>query len=76
MPGGKSDAPIVWRLRHQLGAVAFYAAIGIAALGAWTVMRGAVEGDVGAVGIGLTLVVGGLLIMVGRRNRRRQGRKR
>ena len=71
-----SDAPFLWRMRHQLGAVAFYLAIVIAALGGWTVIRGIFEGDVAAIGIGLTLVVGGLLVMVGRRNRQRHGRKR
>ena len=69
---GKSDAPLLWRLRHQLGAVAFYAAIAIAALGAWTVLRGTFEGDWPSVGVGLTLIVGGALVMVGRRNRRKK----
>lgn len=73
---GKSDAPLLWRMRHQLGAVAFYAAIAIVALGGWTVIRALFEGDVVSIGIGLTLVVGGLLVMVGRRNRQRHGRKR
>lgn len=68
---GNSDAPLLWRARHQLGAVAFYAAIVIAALGGWTVLRGVIEGDWPSVGVGLTLIVGGMLVMVGRRNRRR-----
>ncbi|HWH09157.1 MAG TPA: hypothetical protein VNX21_08150 [Candidatus Thermoplasmatota archaeon] len=72
MPGGKSDMPLVWRLRHQLGAVAFYAAIAITALGAWTVLRGTLEGDLPSAAVGLTLIVGGMLVMVGRRNRRKR----
>lgn len=71
MARDSSNAPLVWRMRHQLGAVAFYAAILITALGAWVVLRSLLEGDMPSLGIGLTLIVGGLLIMVGRRNRTR-----
>lgn len=65
------DAPLVWRLRHELGTLAFYVAIAIAALGAWTILRSLLEGDLVAMGWGIGLVVGGLLVMVGRRNRRK-----
>lgn len=69
------DAPLVWRFRNQLGLAAFYLAIGIVALGGWTILRGGMDGDWPSVGVGITLVVGGLLIMVGRRNRERARRK-
>lgn len=67
-----SSAPLVWRLRHRLGAIAFGLAVVFVAAGAWVVVASLLEGDVAATGVGLTLIVGGLLVMVGRRMRARK----
>lgn len=71
-----SSAPLVWRLRHRLGAIAFWIAAAIVALGAWTTMRSIAEGDGPGIGFGLTLMVSGALIMVGRKMRERDRRRR
>lgn len=65
------SAPLVWRLRHKLGAIAFYVALGFVLLGAWALVRSILEGDWAGLGVGLTLMVGGALVMVGRKMRSR-----
>lgn len=65
-----ADAPLAWRLRHQLGTLAFYASIVFAAAGAWTIVYAIVVGPLSGLALGLPLLIGGLLVMVGRRKRK------
>ena len=60
-----SSAPLLWRMRHSIGRVWFFVALGMIGLGAFVTIYGIVTGDVGQVGVGLTLCVGGALLAVG-----------
>jgi len=68
-----SSAPLLWRMRHQMGRVWFTIALGISALGAFAVVYALVVGPIDGAAIGLPLLVGGALLAVG--FRRKTGRR-
>lgn len=60
-----SSAPLLWRIRHRIGRVWFFIAVGMVLLGAFVTIYGIVSGALDMLGVGLTLAVGGALLAVG-----------
>lgn len=65
-----SAAPLLWRMRHSIGRVWFFIALGMILLGAFVTIYGAATGAMDLIGVGLTLGVGGALLAVGFRPRK------